>query len=160
MNTRRVSVVFGMLLSVILSSCLPPTPTPTPTPIPTTSEALTTAAWNALEKQPAVAMENAQKCIDLFETTATEQQAKLTSAPPDGAVSDDQKKAIYANWALNDVGTSYWIKGQALEKLGRVNDAKEAYKGAQKFPYARTWDPKGWFWQPAKAASERLMKLQ
>ena len=105
-------------------------------------------------------MENAQKCIDLFETTATEQQAKLTSAPPDGAVSDDQKKAIYANWALNDVGTSYWIKGQALEKLGRVNDAKEAYKGAQKFPYARTWDPKGWFWQPAKAASERLMKLQ
>ena len=159
MKLRQISIVFGLLIGMALAGCLPSTPQPTPTTVPTTSEALTAAAWNALEKQPAVAIDNAKKCIDLFETTATEQQAKLTSAPPDGAVSEDQKKAIFANWALNDVGTSYWIMGQALEKLNRANDAKEAYKGAQKFPYARTWDSQGWFWQPAKAASERLAKM-
>ena len=158
-----IMCVSGLAVSLLCAGCLPSTPQPTATATATaisaTSEALTQAAWDALEKAPNAAVENARQCIDLFEATATEQQAKLTTAPPDGAVSVEQKKAIVANWALNDVATSYWILGQALEKLDRVDEAKEAYQGAERFPYGRTWDPKGWFWQPAKAASDRLEKL-
>lgn len=125
-----------------------------------TSAGLTETAWDALENgQYETAVENAQTCISLFEGEAVIQQAALTEAPPLGTVSEEQKQAIFSNWALNDVATCYWIKGQALEKLGRIEEAKESYRKAQEFPYARTWDPKGWFWSPAEAASKRLAEL-
>lgn len=158
-----ISLVLGLLLTACLPSTPEPTPTPTPTPtvVPTTSEALTVAAWKALETQPEAAIEYCQKCIDLFEDEAIKQQEAFTEPPPFGKVNEEQKKAIFSNWALNDVATCYFIMGQALAKLGRIDDAKEAYRGAQKFPYARTWDP-SWegFWSPAEGASKELSKME
>ena len=137
-----------------------PTAKPPSTPTPVTSAGLTAAAWDALDNgQYETAIENAQRCIDLFEDEAIRQQDALTEPPPLGPVSSAQKQEISSNWALNDVGTCYFIMGQALEKLGRIEDAKSAYRGAQRFPYARTWDPKGWFWSPAEGASKRLAEL-
>jgi len=152
---------------------LPPeptsTPVPTSTPEPTftakpvstsafaTSEEYVTAAWKAYDNQQyEEAISFAQECIDKWENNAIEQQSKLTQAPPTGAVSEDEKKAIFANWALNDVGTSYFIKAQALQKLGKIAEARDAYNKAISFPYARSWDPKGWFWSPAEAAKSQM----
>ncbi|MBL8107894.1 MAG: hypothetical protein JNJ72_20165, partial [Anaerolineales bacterium] len=76
-----------------------------------------------------------------------------------GTVTNDEKKLIFANWALNDVGTAYYIKALALEKLGRLSEAREAYEKTVSFEFARCWDPSGFFWSPAEAASENLAKL-
>ena len=125
-----------------------------------TSADLTNAAWQALgNKQYDRAVELARQCISLFEGQAVQQQQALTAPPLNGVVSEADKQRIFANWALNDVATSYYILGQALEQLNRINEAKAAYQGAVKFPYARTWDPQGWFWAPAEAAAKRLTQL-
>ena len=100
-----------------------------------------------------------RQCISLFENQAIQQQQALSAAPLNGVVSEADKQRIFANWALNDVGTGYYILGLALEQLYRLNEAKEAYRGALKFPYVRTWDPKGWFWSPAEAAAKRLTEI-
>jgi tetratricopeptide (TPR) repeat protein len=121
---------------------------------------LTNAAWGALgNREYQRAVDLARQCISLFENQAIQQQQALSAAPPNGVVSEADKQRIFANWALNDVATSYFILGQALEQLNRINEAKEAYRGALRFPYARTWDPKGWFWSPAEAAAKRLTEL-
>ena len=132
----------------------PPTSTFSPIPGGVTSADLTNAAWAALgNKEYQRAVDLARQCIGLFESQAIQQQNALKEAPPKGVVSEEQKQIIFKNWALNDVGTCYYILGLALEALGRKSEALEAYKATLRFPYARTWDPKGWFWSPAEAAS-------
>lgn len=143
-------------------ACVPSTPQPTPTPtaVFTTSEQFITAAWNAFNNnQFPEAIDLAQECINRWENEAINQQSALTQAPPNGKVSNDDKKAIFANWALNDVATAYFIKASSLEKLGKNAEAKDAYQKVITFPYARCWDPKGWFWSPAEVASENLAKM-
>ena len=151
-----IGLGFGFVFSLFLAACLPSTPEPTPTTVPPDSASLTACAWAELEGNPDAAIECAQQCIDMFEDEAVKQQDELAEAPPLGQVSEEQKEAIFSNWALNDVGTCYFIVGQALAKLGRVDDAKVAYQGAERFPYARTWAPsgKGSFWSPAEAATK------
>jgi hypothetical protein len=161
MKSLKIAV-FVIVLCVTLTACFPPTPAPAPTPTPllSTSEEFVTAAWNAYNQNDfAKAIELALECIKRWESDATKQQAALTQAPPNGKVSDDEKKEIFANWALNDVGTAYFIKALSLEKSGKIADAKDAYNMVITFPYARCWDPKGWFWSPAEVASENLAKL-
>lgn len=175
MESRYSFVIYVTVLGLLLVACLPPTQndpattsntiSTTPSPsnqnsAPTTSEEMVNAAWTALNSNNFdEAIENAQRCIDSFESEALKQQKALTQSPPTGAVSDSQKKAIIANWALNDVGTACLIRGQALHKQGKIDEAKNAYQKAKSFVYARTWDPKGWFWSPAEEASRRLEKI-
>jgi len=138
-----------------------PTAAPTPAPGRVTSAGLTGDAWKALGDQKYdEAVKLARKCIDLFESQAVQQQQALPTPPPVGVVSAADKDQIFSSWALNDVAACYFILGQALEKLGRVDEAKEAYRGAQKFPGGRTWDLSfGGFWSPAEAATKRLAEL-
>jgi hypothetical protein len=125
---------------------------------------LTTCAWNLLnEGRYEETIIVAKECIDTFEGQALREQQEFTASgsptPPIGAVSEEEKNKILPRGALNDVATCYFIKGQALEKSNRISEAKEAYRGAQQFPDARTWDPAGFFWSPAQAASDRLARL-
>jgi tetratricopeptide (TPR) repeat protein len=125
-----------------------------------TSEEFVTAAWNAYSQNDfAKAIELSQECIDRWESDAIKQQSAFTQAPSNGKVTDDEKKIIFANWALNDVGTAYFIKALSLEKLGKTADAKDAYNQVIALSYARCWDPQGFFWSPAEAASKNLAKL-
>lgn len=129
-----------------------------------TSEQLTVAAWKALaDKNYYEAYQKAQVCVIKFESEAIRIQEGYSNSgkplPPVGAVDETTKKAIFAQGVLNDVGASYFIMGQASESLGDKTKAIEAYKGAQKFPYARVWDTQGWFWSPSQAATERLSKI-
>ena len=105
----------------------------------------------------------ATECVDTFEAQAIRDQTAFTDSgspsPPVGAVSEAQKQAILSRGALNDVATCYYIMGQAAERLGRTDEAIEAYRGAEQFPDARTYDPRGWFWSPTQAASDRIAGL-
>jgi tetratricopeptide (TPR) repeat protein len=125
-------------------------------------EDLTASAWAALKEKPELAIKKAQACIDRYEDEAIEQQDAITAAPPVGKVTPDQKASISANWALNNVGTCYYIQGKAFAKLGRFDKAQKAYEKAQHYSYARTWDLnwEGFFWSPAEGASNELVYLR
>lgn len=119
------------------------------------SGTITTKAWQASDaKNFDAALGYASKCIEMFGAQAVEQQ-KALPAPL------TEKEQIFAQWALNDVGTCYFIKGQVLEKQGKTKEAIESYKYlVDNLGYAQTWDTNGWFWKPAGAASERIKALE
>jgi tetratricopeptide (TPR) repeat protein len=124
------------------------------------NEKATAAAWEALNgEQFEAAIKHADECIDEFRGAARRLQEKLEkdkATLPTGTVDEQQKQKIFSNGLLNDVGTCYFIKGKAAEKLGRKDDAMHAYEEAKKLTYARTWDPNGWFWSPSEGAADRL----
>jgi hypothetical protein len=71
------------------------------------------------------------------------------------------KEAIIEKWALNYVGTSYFIMGRAYAELGKKEEALQAYQHlVVNFPFAHCWDPKGYFWKPAVAAKKRIKELE
>lgn len=122
---------------------------------------LTAAAWNAFNRSEfPVAIANADKCITEFKGAADRDQAELqrsyAALPPTGSVPGDIKTAILNRGLLNDVATCFYIKGRAAEALARREDAREAYRSASTYSYARCWDTKGWFWSPAEASLDRL----
>jgi tetratricopeptide (TPR) repeat protein len=121
------------------------------------SETLTGKAWKALEdKNYANAIAYAKKCVEMYEKQAVEMQKELKEP-----VSADDREAVFKKWALNDVGSSLFIIGQASEKQDKNADALAAYKKlVDKVPFAQCWDPKGWFWKPAEAAKGRIKALE
>ena len=127
-------------------------------------------AWSAFNKKDyGKAISFSNDCIDNFGKAATRIQKELDSIevplPPTMVVSDAEKDRIFKRGLLNDVATAYWIKGRSSEYLYRQGGAKkdeykkmaeDAYKETCKYKHGRTWDPKGWFWSPFEAASDRL----
>ena len=137
---------------------------PDPPVLVSLNEQLTTCGWdkfNSRDFEEAIAI--AEECIDTFDAQAHREQEEFTASgkppPPVGAVGEDVKNAILSRGVLNDVATCYYIKGQATEGLDRINQALLAYRGAERFPDARTYDPRGWFWSPAEAATDRIARL-
>lgn len=120
-----------------------------------TSSFLTTQAWKALladDLESVNAYTN--KVIELYESKAKQMQESMTE------YAWESKDKIFSFWALNDVGTSLFIKGEAYKKAGKNKEAKDAYKQlVDSYFYAQCWDPKGWFWKPAEAAQEALNAL-
>lgn len=127
------------------------------------NEVTTAAAWDAFNKDKFdEAIKAADKCIDEFLPTAKRMEEDLEKKKeniPNGAVSDTEKKKVFANGLLNDVATCLFIKGRSFEKLNKKEDAKSAYRVAKTLRHARAWDTSGWFWAPADAASDRLAVL-
>ena len=94
------------------------------------------------------------KCLELYGKKAAEMQASLTEYPW------ESKEKIFSYWALNDVGACLFIKGEALQNAGNIDEAKKAYNSLVKdYYYAQCWDPQGWFWKPAEAAQQKLDDL-
>jgi len=122
-----------------------------------TSVTLTTKAWHALETKDFAAVQGyTGKCIEMYKAKALEMQKSLTSPP-----ATDNKEKVFANWALNDVGTCYFILGKALEQQGKTKEAVEAYKFVStNLAFAKCYDTKGWFWSPADGAAERVKALE
>ena len=120
------------------------------------SATLASKAWNALNAQQyddAVAY--ADKCVELYAAKAAEMQSSLTAFPPNVPADETHKY-----WALNDVGTILFVKGEALSKKGDKVAAKAAYsRVVNEFGYAQCWDPQGWFWKPAEAAKQKIAEL-
>ena len=116
-----------------------------------------------------VAIEEADKCIDKFAKAAAREQAQLDqngiACPPTGSVSDAERNKIFKRGLLNDVATSYFIKGRSAEYLYEKGGperasykqiAERSYKDACQYKCGRSWDPRGWFWSPCQAADDRL----
>jgi tetratricopeptide (TPR) repeat protein len=119
-----------------------------------TSVTLQVKAWEALgEAKYADAVKYADKCAELYEEEARAMQASLESKPAKDVVND--------YWALNDVGTTYYIKGEALSKMNRNAEALVAYKIVRdELYFSQAWDPKGWYWAPADAAKQKIRLLE
>ena len=118
------------------------------------SVTLTVKAWEALgEREYEDAVKYTEKCAELYEEKAREMQASLWTKP--------RSEVAHDYWALNDVGTSYFIRGEALAKLKEYERALAAYKVVKdELFYSQAWDPKGWFWAPADAAKEKINMLE
>jgi hypothetical protein len=147
------------------------------------SQQLTTEAWAAFNKADfKAAIAKAQECIRNFKDDADDKQEALrkknTPEPPTDEFSASEREEILKRGPLNDVATSFFIIGESEEELYRREKdkdkdkdkdrdpqhnqrAKEAYKEACKYTYARTWDSsgKGFFWSPSKKACRRADRL-
>lgn len=121
-----------------------------------TSSHIVQKAWAALaanDLDQVLAYVN--KVTELYAKKAQEMQASLTEYPW------ESKDKIFSYWALNDVGTAYFILGEAYRNAGKNQEAKDAYKELiDKYSYSQCWDPQGWFWKPAEAAQEKVALLE
>ncbi len=117
------------------------------------SETLTTKAWGVLLQGDHQGVElYTKKCLSLYETDATRQQSQLSDFAP--------KSKAFEYWALNDVATCYFILGESLLKQQRYQEARAAFERViNDFSLAQCWDPKGWFWQVAVGARDRLNRI-
>ena len=120
------------------------------------SSTITSKAWKALSENDLEAVKvYVAKNLELYEAKATEMQGALTEYPW------ETNEKVFEYWALNDVGTSLFILGEAYRKAGDVEKAKEAYQRLVKeFFYAQCWDNGGWFWKPAEAAQGKISELE
>jgi tetratricopeptide (TPR) repeat protein len=117
------------------------------------SSTLTGKAWDSLKQGRVMAAEvYANKCIELYSEKAGEQQMSLRAYPSEGLE--------WEYWALNDVGTCLFIKGQALAKQGKQAESDRAFQDILgRYSYAQCWDNSGgWFWKVADAARKLLYK--
>lgn len=121
------------------------------------SSTLTVKAWNAMgQQQFDDALAYVAKCEELYGAEAKKMQAAMTDYAP-----TEPKEEASKFWALNDVGTCMFIKGEVLIKKGDKKGALEAFnKLVKEYKYAQCWDPKGWFWKPAEAAKQKIVELQ
>jgi len=119
------------------------------------SSFLTTQAWKALSDQDSDAVVvYTDKVLELYKEEANTMQDSMTE------YAWESQDAIFAKWALNDVGTALYIKAEALKKSGEHKMAKKSYQElVNNYYYAQCWDPKGWFWKPAEAAQQSLDEL-
>lgn len=120
------------------------------------SSYLTTQAWQALGNNDVDSvLTYTGKVVELYGKDAKGMQESLTEYPW------ESNEKIFSFWALNDVGTSLYIQGEALRKSGQAQDARLAYQSlVDGFYFAQCWDPKGWFWKPAEAAQQALDELE
>ncbi|MBI1976986.1 MAG: tetratricopeptide repeat protein, partial [Candidatus Omnitrophica bacterium] len=112
---------------------------------------LITAARQAMDQQQFdQAIQTAQQCIDQHQDQARVEQSALTNFP-----SVDERHRYQA---LNDVGTSYFLQGEAYLKQGKIDQAAQAFRMViEQYPYSQWWDPRGWY---VKAAEESQYKLE
>lgn len=122
------------------------------------SQTLTTKAWEALGRGDHKGVElYTKKCIELYEDRARAQQASLTDFVD---WRKEGKEKVFSHWALNDVATCYFIRGESWMAQSRYDKALEVFELIlEDFPYAQCWDPKGWFWKVAAGARERINKI-
>lgn len=151
---KKILSLLALAIIVVGCSSAPPLKQPAALDFgDSTSQTLTTNAWNALGEGNYVnAIKYTERCAELYQEEARKMQSSLN------AKAHIDKAHDY--WALNDVGTSYFIRGEALAKLGRKSEAVAAFKVVtDELYYAQAWDPKGWFWSPADAAYPKIEML-
>ena len=146
---------FGTFGTVLAQDAAPATPAAPLDFGDFTSATMTSKAWKANDaKDFASAAGYTAKCIEMHGGVAVQQQKALTAPLT-------EKEEIFKQWALNDVGTCYFIQGQILEKQGKTKEAVASYKFlVDNLAFAQCWDPKGWFWKPADAAAGRIKALE
>lgn len=148
MNNYNVKLIFALALALMLNTAM------SQDFGDHKSSTLTTKAWEELAKGNSdLAITYANKCIELYMVQAEKMQKSLED------FTDQEDTPKY--WALNDVGTCFFIKAQALIKKGKKKEAVAAFKKlTEKVKYAQCWDQNGWFWKPSEAAKEKMVEME
>lgn len=123
-----------------------------------TSQEFTQQSWEGLKNRDfALAMACTNSTIKKWSRQADTQQAKASEVGcHDTPPPTDLKTYFAANWALSDIATSWFIRGEVYSQQGRWAEARVAYKTViDKYPCAFTWNPRGWFWRVTDAAREK-----
>jgi tetratricopeptide (TPR) repeat protein len=116
---------------------------------------LTTKEWKSLKDNDLDSVvAYVDKVLELYATEAKSMQESMTE------YAWESKDEIFSKWALNDVGTALYIKGEAFRKAGQSEKAQESYQSVvEDYFYAQCWNTSGWFWKPAESAQEALDAL-
>jgi hypothetical protein len=121
----------------------------------TKSSTLTGKAWAAwAAKDYDAVIGYSQKCIDMYKDQAVAMQNALTTLPP--------KATASTQWALNDVGISYYLLGMAYQAQSKKPEAAAAYNFViNSLSFAQCFDPKGAgvYWKVADAAKGKLKEV-
>jgi hypothetical protein len=106
----------------------------------------------------------ANECLNQNQANADKEQTQLQQKgeplPTKGEPSSDEEfQTIVSREALNNTATCLWLKGNLAKLTGRMDIAKESYKKATKYSYARTLDARGIFSSPSDDSTEKLNKI-
>ncbi len=154
-NFGRVTVVVG-LMALAFGAGLFAGPAYNHRRIPLNVQ-ITTGAWDALNRGDyASSITKAQDCVDRFGEIAHAQQTALVI---DKAPAPKDIRVVMKRGPLNDVAACLYIQGQALERLKRLDEAKQRYRDVLTYSYARVWDRQGFFWSPSEVAASRLKEI-
>lgn len=124
--------------------------------IKTTTEEYVLAAWLAYKRgQYRLAMKKVNQMFREHPDWLTEAK-RMNRGLSDFPQPIPNNQAVHNYWAVNDIGTGYYIIIKCLDMLGELRVGggfnREAVKAARAivndYTYSQCWDPKGWFWQP------------
>jgi hypothetical protein len=119
-----------------------------------TSATLASKSWQAsADKNYPELFAYTQRCVELYGAEGKKMNAELTDFEPVSTAAQ--------LWALNDVGTCLFIMANAYEELQMYPEAAETYTTlASDYTFAQCWDPKGWFWYPARGAEAKAKQYK
>ena len=90
------------------------------------------------------------ECIEKFSEEADKLASPLKDFPKDG----DPNYSI-----MNDVAVCYFIKAEALYEDNKKEEAQNILeKLISKYPFAKGYDPRGWYWKVKEIAETTLKK--
>jgi beta-glucuronidase len=112
-------------------------------------------AWHAHgQKNIEETFRYTQQLIDLYKNEADQEQATLKLEP-------QKKEEIEAVQALNNVATAYFIQAESYMRQGKADEAKKTFALIiNKYPYAKAWDQRGWFWSIKQASEQSIKKIE
>jgi hypothetical protein len=128
-----------------------------------TSQVLIEHAWDALNKKSYdQAAACAQVAITKWSRQADQEQARAFKDGCQETPSAEQKENYFRlNWALSDIATGWFIRGEAFYGNKQWAQAREAYKRViDSYSCSFTWDPRGWFWRTADVAQEKYDEIR
>ncbi|MDD5132103.1 MAG: hypothetical protein PHH44_05520, partial [bacterium] len=134
----------------------------------------TDQAWQALNrKEYSKAKAFTQKCLKQSKKKALQQRELIektralkdqaTELLSEGVLTTETNQGhpgfarMLANKELNDTATSEFIEAESLKGEGRKNEARNKYgEIAREYKNAYCWDPRGWYWNVAEVAQDKL----
>jgi hypothetical protein len=164
------------------NTLIPPTSTASPPPTPAstavsiaTLPAITCScansgkcgeqAWDALDHNNLEkVLACAQTAIKSWTREADAQQiqkasqCQFTPDPKDTRAFND----FWAKyWAVNDIATAWFLRGEAFYRQQKWAEAREAYRSViDKYACGFAWDTNGWFWNVAEAAQSKYDEIK
>lgn len=114
---------------------------------------LTISAWEKLaEKDYEGVFVYARKCLELYEEEAKKIALEMRKFAGPG---HEDEYAV-----VNDVATCHYIMGETYMKQREFDKARQEFNIViEKYPYAQSWDSKGWFWKVAEISKKNIDKI-
>jgi hypothetical protein len=169
-DEQRIAIADRKVLDQAVQQVIPLLQKPAPDPISNTiacagntSQELVKQSWDALRnKDYDKALACTDRAIKKWSRQADTQQLKAATGDCNETPKpEDQKPYFTANWALSDIATSWFIRGEAFYEQAKWRQAREAYKNVlDKYQCAFTLSWEGWFWRTADAAQEKYDEIR